>query len=135
MSLGKIEGTIYQIVRSHRRVEYPVVKHIIPALSVKLERTIVPCPPHLLITNAGVHQDDLDRFLMEDTLEQEVIDLLRALDRRRKSRTQKRCTPVDVDTGDHPDAGNHCVGVPLHCRRTISCRLSSTVSPPVGPEN
>ena len=54
---------------------------------------------------------------MEDTVEhlQEVIDLAAAITLWIKEAKIENLEAlqlwVDVDTGDHPDAGNHCVGV------------------------
>ena len=54
---------------------------------------------------------------MEDTVEhlQEVIDLAAAItlwiEETKIENPEALQLRVDVDTGDHPDAGNHCVGV------------------------
>ena len=60
---------------------------------------------------------------MEDTVEhlQEVIDLAAAIalwiEEAKIENPEALQLRVDVDTGDHPDAGNHCMG--------IAARLSS----------
>ena len=55
---------------------------------------------------------------LEDTIEplQEVIDLAVAIplwvEETKIENPAALQLRVDVDTGDHPDAGNHCMGVP-----------------------
>ena len=54
---------------------------------------------------------------MEDTVEHlhEVIDLATAItlwiEEAKIENPEALQLRVDLDTGDHPDAGNHCVGV------------------------
>ena len=54
---------------------------------------------------------------MEDTVEhlQEVIDLAAAIalwiEEAKIENSEALQLRVDVDTSDHPDAGNHCMGV------------------------
>ena len=74
---------------------------------------------HLHAGVPRIHQDDPDRLstVLEDTVEhlQEVIDLAAAIalwiEEAKIENPEALQLRVDVDTGDHPDTGNHCMGV------------------------
>jgi len=74
---------------------------------------------HLPAGVPRIHQDDPDRrgTALEDTLEhlQEVIDLAAAITLWIKETKIENPAAlqlrVDLDTGDDPNAGNHCMGV------------------------
>ena len=89
---------------------------------------------HLHAGVPRIHQDDPDRLstVLEDTVEhlQEVIDLAAAIalwiEEAKIENSEALQLRVDVDTGDHPDAGNHCVGVaaPLSSYHFSEMRMS-----------
>ena len=127
-----IEGQSIQSLVGHFRA--------LRCLSVPLERAIVDLVgphdrfDHLPAGVPRIHQDDPDRrgTALEDTVEhlQEVIDLAAAItlwiEEVKIENPEALQLRVDVDTGDHLDAGHHCVGVaaPLSSYHFNEMRMS-----------
>ena len=93
-------------------------------LSVPLERAIVDLVgpldrcDHLHAGVPRIHQDDPDHLstALEDTVEHLQVSILlrpsRSGSKRRKIENPEALQSwVDVNTGDHSDAGNHCMDV------------------------
>ena len=127
-----IEGQSIQSLVGHFRA--------LRCLLVPLERAIVDLVgpldrfDHLPAGVPRIHQDDPDRrgTALEDTVEhlQEVIDLAAAIalwiEEAKIENPEALQLRVDEDTGDHPDAGKHCLGVaaPLSSYHFNEMRMS-----------